>query len=277
VVLTGRVDRDGFSLDFVREGSGIPMLVIGSPTYYRRAFPNDLRRHFDVVFGNLRFFVPAPDGFDVTSLTRETYSDDIEAIRKAAELPPAIVVGHSIAGLVALEYARRHPDSVRGVALVATPPVGSNALPQAIASFFDQDADAHRRAAHERNLSSRRLPAALRSGEDLVDHYIANGALYWRDPTFDARPLWEGTEFDFDVINHLNGTLYGEYHLEPPGVPVFVGLGRYDYVVPYPLWDEPRGRIPTLHVELFDESGHTPQYEEPQRFTAALTTWASSL
>ena len=277
MAVSGSVDRDGFALDFVREGSGIPMLILGSPPYYQRAFPADLQGHFDVVFGNLRVFTSAPDGFDVTSLTRESYSDDIEAIRQATGLPKCIVVGHSIAALVALEYARRYPDSVQGVAMVGTPPIGFNDAPPVIAAFFDKDADAERRAAHERNLATRHAPATFESGQDIVDFYIANGALYWRDPTFDATWLWEGTRFDFDVLNHLNGVLYGQYHLEPLDVPMFLGLGRYDYVVPYYLWDEPRNRLSRLHYELFDQSGHTPQYEEPQRFTEAITSWAQSL
>jgi hypothetical protein len=39
-----------------------------------------------------------------------------------------------------------------------------------------------------------RTPATITTGRDFADLYIANGAFYWYDPTFDASPLWEGVD-----------------------------------------------------------------------------------
>ena len=273
----GSVDRDGFTLDWVREGSGIPMLIVGPPRYYQRAYPADLRENFEIVFGNIREFVPAPVGFDVTTITRDTQSDDIEAIREAAGLERPVVVGHSIAGAIVLEYARRYPDSVRGVATIASTPIGTDQASQHVERFFEQDADAERRAAHQRNLATRRVPDTITTGRDFADNYIAYGALYWHDPTFDASPLWDGVNPQAEALNHMY-SMYGDYQLEPLDIPVFVCLGRYDYVYPYYLWDEEiRRRLPRLHYQLYDKSGHTPPYEEPQRFTANITAWAKTL
>jgi len=275
---TGSVDRDGFALDFVRQGSGIPMLILGPPRYYQRVFPVDLGSTFDIVFANLRLFVPAPPAFDVSTLSRATYSDDIEAVRRAAGLVRPVVVGHSITGLLALEYARRHPESTRGVVVIAAPPAGVAELSEHWGSFFEQDAGADRRAAHARNVVTRGMPTSIRTGQDIVDQYVANGAFYWFDPTFDATPLWEGVEPRYPAFLQLNGDLYGHYQLEPVEVPVFLALGRYDYAVPYLLWDDERKkRIGRLHYELYERSGHTPPYEEPQRFAADLIAWAESL
>lgn len=275
---SGTVDRDGLVLDWVREGSGIPMLIVGPPRYYQRVFPDELRRNFEIVFGNIRIFVPPPQGYKVTTLTRDTYSDDIEAIRQAAGVVRPVVVGHSIAGTMALEYARRYPDSVRGVVAIGALPVGTKKQMQHLGEFFEHDADAERRAAHDRNFASRRVPTAVTTGRDFADLYIANGALYWYDPSFDASPLWEGVDAQAEIANHAYDTLFAEYDLEPLDVPVFVALGRYDYAVPYDLWDEALiHRLPRLHYKLYDKSGHTPPYEEPQRFTADITAWAQSL
>ena len=54
-------------------------------------------------------------------------------------------------------------------------------------------------------------------------------------------------------------------------------LGRYDYVAPYALWDEPRQRLSSLTYRLYERSGHTPPYEEPEAFTADLLAWAADL
>ena len=111
---SGIVDCDGFRLAWVREGRGIPMLVLGASRFYPRYFPAAMRDHFDIVFCDLRPWAPTPDGFEITTITRDTFSDDIERIRVATGLDRPIVVGHSQHGLMALAYARRYPEQVRG-------------------------------------------------------------------------------------------------------------------------------------------------------------------
>ncbi len=185
-------------------------------------FPDELYKEFEIVFGNIRAFVPPPEGFDAATLTCDTFAEDIEALRQASGLVRPIVVGHSIGGTIVLEYARRYPDSVLGVAAIGAFPVGTKKQMPRVWEFFDQDADAERRKAHERNLATRRVPAAITTGRDFADLYIAQGALYWYDPTFDASPLWDGVEPQAEIINHIYGTLFAEYDLQPLDVPVFV-------------------------------------------------------
>lgn len=43
--------------------------------------------------------------------------------------------------------------------------------------------------------------------------------------------------------------------------PVFLGLGRYDFLAPYCLWNPIRSKFKNLIVRVFEKSGHTPQYE----------------
>jgi len=126
----GTVDRDGFMLEWVREGHGFPMMVLGASRFYPRYFPQALRDHFEIVFRDLRKWVRTPDGFDISAITLDTFSGDVDAIRQAAGLDRPVVAGQSQHGSIALEYARRYPDRVRGVAAVApVPPAGSGEAP----------------------------------------------------------------------------------------------------------------------------------------------------
>ena len=52
--------------------------------------------------------------------TIEAVADRVAAALRAANVARMIVVGHSMGSLIALELAKRLPDAVRGVALVAT-------------------------------------------------------------------------------------------------------------------------------------------------------------
>ena len=55
----------------------------------------------------------------------------------------------------------------------------------------------------------------------------------------------------------------GEWKLS---VPVLLVMGAYDYVIPYTLWEENYDQLPNFTRVVFDQSGHTPQLEESDKF-----------
>jgi proline iminopeptidase len=71
--------------------------------------------------------------------------------------------------------------------------------------------------------------------------------------------------------------LFGGYQVEPLDVPVFLALGRYDYLTPFYEWDEPKRRLSNLSYKLYEKSGHHPPYEQPDEFACDLVTWADRL
>ena len=81
------------------------MLVLGSPTFYGRALPAALREDLELIFVELRHFVPLADGFDSSKINFDLYAEDIEALRQAAGVERPIVLGTSIHGTIAREYA----------------------------------------------------------------------------------------------------------------------------------------------------------------------------
>ena len=56
--------------------------------------------------------------------------------------------------------------------------------------------------------------------------------------------------------------------------PVFLALGRYDYVVPYTLWNDKKEKLPDLSIKLFEKSGHYAMFEEQALFDESLIEWA---
>ncbi len=69
----------------------------------------------------------------------------------------------------------------------------------------------------------------------------------------------------------------GGYTVEESGIPVFLALGRYDYLVLYDAWDNAMQRLSNVHVKLYDRSSHQPPYEQPEEFSADLVEWAATL
>jgi proline iminopeptidase len=253
------------------------MMVLGARRFYPRYFPQSLRDHFEIVFCDLRQWVPTPDGFDVSTISLDTFSEDVDAVRQAAGFDRPIVAGQSQHGTIALEYARHSPEHVRGVLAIApNPPAGSRDGLESAADFFQRDADAGRLAAHERYQARR--PTSVENSQDFVASYLANTAKVWYDYTADTSYLWEDSEINLEVEDRLfEPDTLGGFQIDALDVPVFLALGRFDYSLPFYLWDEPKKRFSSLRYKLYDKSAHQPPYEQPDEFTTDVLEWASTL
>ena len=86
-------------------------------------------------------------------------------------------------------------------------------------------------------------------------------------------PLFAGADTRPDFLTHVMGTLLPSWQVDVPSlrVPLFVALGRHDYVVPHTLWRD----IPAATVRVFPRSGHQPFCEEPEEFASAVAEWVA--
>jgi proline iminopeptidase len=58
---------------------------------------------------------------------------------------------------------------------------------------------------------------------------------------------------------------------------VLLALGRYDFIsAPPASWDPIRPKFRDLTMRVFERSGHTPPYEEPELFNRELLAWLQS-
>ena len=56
-------------------------------------------------------------------------------------------------------------------------------------------------------------------------------------------------------------------------VPILLAHGRYDYVVPYTMWNGITQTLPDATLHLFERSGHQPFFEEPEKFAEVVRGW----
>jgi proline iminopeptidase len=121
---SGTVAVDGVELLYVREGSGKPILVVGSAVYYPRAFSPTLREHFELIFVDWRFFVPSynPPKEELGNVSLDTFVDDLETVRTALGVDNLSVLGHSIHAQIAIGYARKYPQHISHLILVGGTP-----------------------------------------------------------------------------------------------------------------------------------------------------------
>lgn len=254
--------------------------MIGSAVYYPRVFSRNLREHLQLVFLDHRGFAVSPGPVDTAEFALDKLLDDVERARRQLALGPVVVVGHSGHGLLALEYAKRHPASVSGVVMIGIGPDLSPTSAEAAERSWNESVSPERKAALGESL--RRLPdtdlAKLPPAEQFVRGYVRNGARIWFDPRFDASALFAGVEMNMDMYRHVWGHVFRDIDitrdLAALDRPVFLALGRYDFIVAPPSsWDRLRPHFRDLTVRVFERSGHTPQYEEPELFDAELLRW----
>ncbi|MDF2804155.1 MAG: hypothetical protein K0S61_4058 [Anaerocolumna sp.] len=272
------VSVSGTTLRYTVEGSGIPILVIGSATYYPRIFSWRLREFCTLAFADLRIFTESDAELNLERLTFDTYADDIERIRLALGFEQVVIVGHSHIGNLALEYAKRYPERVSHVVMIGSPPCGVKRTIEASEDYWETHAAEDRKATLRRNWEaiSDKL-ASMSSDEAFIAKYAADGPKLWYNYNYDSSPLWRNMHINMDVIKALRGLFTDDYklwwdsaHLKAK---VLVVMGCYDYVVPHVLWDEVLPNLQNVTYHLFERSGHTPQLEEQKLFDQLLLEW----
>ena len=280
----GITEVEGFHLRYRIEGHGLPCLVVGSAICYPRVFSQDLREHLQLVFVDLRHFAASADpSFSPARISIETYADDVERVRQTLGLGDVVVIGHSIHASLALEYARRYPEHVRGAVTIGGSPCDSNENFAAGVRLWEAEASEERKEVLARQLAelTPEVRATLSPADMFVREYVAYGPARWFDPTRDCSWLWEEVVPDMPITERLFGELFKTYDLaQGPAeitVPVLIAQGRYDYSAPYTLWEEHRHKLPRHTYVLFEKSGHFPSLEEPQRFDQTLLEWVHSL
>jgi proline iminopeptidase len=259
--LSMKVDVAGAALNLSVRGQGPVCLVPSSmgAAPYERQLPEALARKLTLAIVDLR-----GSGFDVAA-------QDFEAVRCQLGAPKLAVLGHSVLGSLAIEYARRHPDRVSHVITAGTPPSGDMiALLASSRAYFEAEASPERKQLLLANMS-RLTPAS-----SMDEAMYAQTPMRFFDPTIDARPLFEGAVARPEIIGHLMGKLAPGWNIAtgpPLRVPLLITAGRHDYVVPWRLWQPVLPGLPTATFHLFERSGHQPFCEEPAEFTDVVTRW----
>jgi proline iminopeptidase len=265
------VQARGAELNVVTRGRGPVCLVLTSigTKPYERQLPAALDERFTLAFVDIRGSGRSTGA--AADLTFDVLAEDLEAVRAALGAPRVAVLGHSIVGMLAAEYARRRPQAVSHAILVGTPPRGDTAaLIVASTAFFKEHGSDERKRILQENLA--RLPPGTPPAEAIY----AQTPLRFFDPRTDARPLFEGAETRPEILLHLMGTLSPTWDVTagaPLRAPLYVALGRHDYVVPHVMWNGVAPRLPTATLQIFEQSGHQPFVEEPALFAAAVTRW----
>lgn len=151
---TGTIQSGNFHLRYCIEGEGPAVIVIGSTIYYPRTFSQDLRKNLRLAFIDRRGFSEKPNNLNSNEFTLDTILDDIEKIRKELNFSRIILLGHSGHGYMAIEYAKKYPESVSHLILLAMSPDSSSKSYAAADRYFLESVCPERKELLAKNLAT---------------------------------------------------------------------------------------------------------------------------
>ena len=279
----GTVTVHGIPFAYFAEGHGPTCVLVGDGLPFYRVVSDTLQSRIRFLSLSSRVGTPESVVGDVSHVTMDTLVDDVEGARQALNLGRICVVGHSISGLIALEYARKYPENTTFVVMHSTPPYYGDSLGRADRDYFDAHASPERRAA--RAAARKRVPqdslAKLPPSDAMILSYVNNASTYFNDPLYDPAWILKDEYWNVPAWNQLFQVIMKTYDMAngPPVTrPVFLALGKEDYSVPWQVWtDAQRAKIPDLTVQTFERSGHYSALEEQRLFDQRFLAWMDGL
>ena len=109
-------------LTYFIEGEGEPCFVCADAKIEKNCLSDNLKGNFQFVFIEPRLLNSYDKPVDFSNVSLDTIVHDMEILRKKLGYDKIYLLGHSIIGLFALEYAKKYLDNTKGVIMINTPP-----------------------------------------------------------------------------------------------------------------------------------------------------------
>ena len=227
-----------------------------------------------------RFTVIAPDllGHGESDKPRADYSlaafaNGMRDLLAVLDIDRVTLVGHSLGGGIAAQFAYQYPHMVERLVLVSSGGVTKDVTPALRLAALPMGAEA---------LAALRLPGAvpamklagraaktllgstkhgrdLSSGIDLLDGLADPAALSAFSRT--VRAVVDGRGQFVTMLDR-------SYLM--PGVPIQIIWGEDDMVIPVSHARMAHEAMPDSHLEIFENSGHMPFHDHPDRFVEII-------
>ena len=118
----GMVSLENARLFYEVIGNGEPIIVVhGGPGLdhgYLKPGLDALASRHTLVYYDQRGTGRSAASLDSATINMDTFVEDIEALRQTLGFDRVSVMGHSFGGLIAMEYAFRHPETLRALILM---------------------------------------------------------------------------------------------------------------------------------------------------------------
>jgi proline iminopeptidase len=198
--------------------------------------------------------------------TMDAQVADLDAVRQALGLTKFALLGDSYGGLVAMAYAAAHPEHVAKLILSDSPGPTWQSIVHLLPDVFPDIEEENKQEAQKLGPESE---AAARAG--LRNHFRM---IFYSTQKRDAYMSHMGDLGYEPAVGEAVAKATADLDLTPKlagfKFPTLVIDGRYDMnVAPLTAWRLAHA-IPGAKVVFFEQSGHLPAYEEPEKYIEVL-------
>ena len=256
--------NDRISVEVVGEGPDlvlIPGLASSRETW--RATAERLRAHYRLHLIQVAGFAGEPAGANASGPVVGPTAEAIDAHLTGAHITPAVVIGHSLGGTIALYLAEHHPEHIKKVLLVDALPYFAVTMfgPAAAADKVTPIAEGIRHGPPQPEAATSRMIAAMVGGE--ADRARVLGWSKASDPAVVAAALAD--DLELDLRPGLGAVKVPITLLYPDNTPLGAPAGAMDgfYAAAY-------AAAPVKTLVRVDKAQHFLMLDQPAAFAADL-------
>jgi pimeloyl-ACP methyl ester carboxylesterase len=277
-IRSDEVELHGHRVSYLIAGEGPPILLIhgiaGRSEQWLDSMALLAERHTVVapdLLGHGRSAKPRGD------YSLGAYASGLRDLLVTLDLPKATVVGHSLGGGIALQFAYQFPERTGRLVLVSSGGLGREVHPLLRAATLPGSELVLPLISNEtvRNAGTAvsQLVGRLgfRAGPDIAEFARGYGSL----SDADSRQAFIHTLRA--VIDHGGQRVNAVDRLYlAEDVPTLIVWGRRDPIIPVSHSGIAHRGMPGSRLEVFDDAGHFPQLDEPVRFARTLADFVAS-
>lgn len=210
----------------------------------------------------------------------QTWVEFLDMFMRALNIPKATVVGNSLGGWIAVDFARQHPDKV--VSLVLTDAGGWRPIdmPPPLAKGVNSPSEAGIRQALEMTLFERQAipidlnPGSLAETRTMLEFIVSNKQFVTDQMVAQEFARHLKISDGYTVDSFLTGSLaddqFENEKLSHLSLPTLIIWGKDDRLFPLEIGRRYSKAIAGSKFVVIDQAGHVPQLEKSADFNSAL-------
>ena len=259
---------DGAHLEYEIAGSGPTVTLIHPGLWDMRTWDREVRSLGDAAYRTVRYDVRGYGGSS-RPVAGASYSHvrDLGELLDRTEVVQTALVGCSMGGGIALDFALEHPERVWAIVLVATALGGYEATDE------EEEWDANAYAP---------VDAAIEAGD--LDRALDLELAIWAQLGTDDDRGRRIREIAFDNIHQLTMDESGKERPDPPAahrlaeldVPTLILDAEHDPPFQHRIADLLAKEIPGAHMEVVEGADHVVNIRQPERFDELVLPFLAS-
>ncbi|PAF17712.1 hypothetical protein CHH58_01015 [Terribacillus saccharophilus] len=250
-------DSNGMQLAYLDNGADSDYVLVLMHGLFARATLYkpfmERTKGWRIIAPDLRGHGRSEHAAELTGYDRDSYLHDLKALlEKIGETKCIVLLGHSLSGVTAYQFAAKYPELIDGLIVEDMGHKVSGELTYALQ--FQQPADT--------------LATLSHSIEQVQNE---NHFLYYTESAYEANDGWRLC-FDPQGIKASQDFLNGDYTDTYQNVtcPILLMRGAHSPILTEEVWEEMKQLRPEAESKQFDKCGHSIHFEDLNSFSRSV-------